>query len=116
MWRDDALLCDILLAAKKLIKFTAGVSQQEFENSDLLQSAVIRELGVIGEAARAMSLEFQSAHAEIPWHEIIGMRNRLIHEYSRVDLVRVWDTVRHDIPGLVSMLEPLQDSESKGLD
>ena len=114
MWRDDALLCDILLAARKLIKFTSGVSQAEFENSDLLQSAVMRELGVIGEAARAMSVEFQGAHPDIPWHEIIGMRNRLIHEYSRVDLVRIWDTVRRDVPRLVAMLEGLQDSESGG--
>ena len=114
MWRDDALLCDILLAARKLIKFTTGVSQPEFENSDLLQSAVMRELGIIGEAARAMSLEFQSAHAEIPWHEIVWMRNRLIHGYSRVDLVRVWDTVRHDVPRLISMIEPLANSESRG--
>lgn len=114
MWRDDALLCDILLAARKLIKFTAGVSQPELENSDVLQSAVMRELGVIGEAAGAMSVEFQEAHPDIPWHEIIGMRNRLIHEYSRVDLVRVWDTARRDVPRLISMLEALHDSESEG--
>jgi len=107
MWRDDAYLLDILNAARKVCQFTAGVTEEEFEGSELLQSATMRQLGIIGEAARKVSQETRDAHPEIPWSEMIGMRNRLIHEYSRVDLKRVWDTTQNDIPRLITLIEPL---------
>jgi uncharacterized protein with HEPN domain len=67
----------------------------------------MRQLGIIGEAARKVSQETRNAHPEIPWSEIIGMRNRLIHEYSRINLQRVWDTIQNDIPRLITLIEPL---------
>jgi len=63
-----------------------GVTGEEFERNDLLQDATMRQLGIIGEAARKASAEIRNAHPEIPWSEMIGMRNRLIHEYSRINL------------------------------
>jgi uncharacterized protein with HEPN domain len=107
MWRDEAYLLDILNAARKVIQYTAGVTEEEFEGSDLLQDATMRQLGIIGEAARKVSQEIRNAHPEIPWSEIIGMRNRLIHEYSRINLQRVWDTIQNDIPRLITLIEPL---------
>jgi uncharacterized protein with HEPN domain len=107
MWRDEAYLLDILNAARKVIQYTAGVTEEEFEGSDLLQDATMRQLGIVGEAARKVSQEIRNAHPEIPWSEIIGMRNRLIHEYSRINLQRVWDTIQNDIPRLITLIEPL---------
>lgn len=67
----------------------------------------MRELLVIGEAARGVSDSGKLQHPEIKWDEISGMRNRLVHEYFRIKLNLVWETVKYDIPILVTQLEPL---------
>jgi uncharacterized protein with HEPN domain len=107
MWRDDAYFLDILNAARRVVQYTTGMTGEEFERDDLTQDATMRQLGIIGEAARKVSQETRNAHPEIPWVEIIGMRNRLIHEYSRINLPRVWDTIKNDIPPLITLIEPL---------
>lgn len=81
MWRDDAYLLDILLAAKRSREFVSDISREDFERSTLHQHAVMKTLEVIGEAARKISQEKRQSHPEIPWAQLIGMRNRLIHEY-----------------------------------
>jgi uncharacterized protein with HEPN domain len=111
MRRDDAYLLDILLAARRARSFVEGFTWDEFAQSDLVQSAVLVPLEIIGEAARRVSAETQRAHSEIPWAEMIGMRNRLIHEYFQVDLARVWETVQDDLPGLIALIEPLVPRE-----
>lgn len=107
MRRDDAYLLDILLAARQALKFVDGVTQSEFEESDLLQSAVMRPLEIIGEAASKISITTRKTNPQIPWTEMIGMRNRLIHEYFRVNYDAVWDTIQTDLPTLISQIEPL---------
>ena len=107
MWRDDAYLLDILLAARKVLTFTEGVTREEFERSDLVQNAVMRQLEIIGEAARCVSPEMKDEHPEILWREMVGLRNRLIHEYFRIRVDKVWDTVEDDIPALISLVERL---------
>ena len=107
MWRDDAYLLDMLLAARKVQEFTQGVGRKQFENDDLIQNAVMRQIQIIGEAARKVSSQCQQTHPEIPWQGVIGMRNRLIHEYFRIIPERVWDVVEKDIPELIRLIEPL---------
>lgn len=106
--KDDAtFLLDMLVAARKIQKFSVGLTQETFNQSELHQSALIRELQVIGEAARLISEECKSAHPEIEWDKIAGMRNRLIHEYFRVSLRIVWQTTQNDIVPLIARLETL---------
>ena len=106
--RDDAAyLLDILLAARDARSFVSGLTWEEFEGSRLHQKAVIKAIEIIGEAAGRVSAETKAAHAGIPWLEIIGMRNRLIHGYFEVDLRKVWDAAQHDLPPLIAMVEPL---------
>lgn len=112
MKRDDAYLLDILIAARKAMSFLEGLSRAEFEHSELHQSAVVRPLEIIGEAAGRVSEETRKSHPEIPWQKMIGMRNRLIHEYFRVDLQAVWDTVHKDLPELIPLVEPLVPPEA----
>ena len=111
MWRDDSNLLDILNAARKVVRYCAGVRWEEFETNEILQDAVVRKLGIIGEAARRTSEDLRKAYPQIPWEDIIGMRNRLIHEYFRVDLRRVWDTVVDEIPELIQLIEPIVPPE-----
>ena len=107
MWRDDAYLLDILIAARRTLEFTAGKTQEEFARDDLIQNAVMRLVTIIGEAANRVSPDFRAAHPEIPWRDIIGMRHRLVHDYFKVDVARVWDTIRNDLRPLIAALEPL---------
>jgi len=89
------------------IKYVANISRAKFEQEEMVQDAVARTLEIIGEAAGSVSEDFREAHSEIPWHLMIGMRNRIIHEYSRVNWGTIWDTVKNDLPTLVRLLEPL---------
>ena len=107
MLRDSAFLLDILREAKAVLSFVQGVSEQEFKRNIQCQYAVIRGLEVIGEAANRMSDFTRQVHPEIPWSEMISMRNRMIHEYERLDLSVVWETVQKDLPRLVEQVEPL---------
>jgi uncharacterized protein with HEPN domain len=111
MERDDAYLLDMLIAARRARSFCAGVTWEEFEQSDLHQYAVFKAIEVLGEAARLVSDATRAAHPEVPWEQIAGMRNRLIHEYFRIDLPTVWQTVRDDIRALIAQLEPLVPPE-----
>jgi uncharacterized protein with HEPN domain len=113
MWRDDAYLLDVLIAARKVLRYVEDISWDLFKNDDRTQDAVARNLQIIGEAARKISEEFQREHPEIPWEEIRGMRNRLVHEYSRINLEKIWETVRDDIPVLIHRIEPLVPPEDE---
>jgi uncharacterized protein with HEPN domain len=111
MWRDDAYLLDMLLAARKVMKYAQGVDFERFDQDEILQDAIMRRIQIIGEAARKVSEEFKEKHPGIPWYEISGMRNRLIHEYFRVIPEKVWEAVEKDIPDLIAELEPLVPPE-----
>jgi len=112
MWRDDAYILDMLLAGRKVREFMEGVHWEQFSRDELVQNAVMRQIQIIGEAARSVSEECQSKHTSVPWRDIIGMRNRLVHEYFRILPRRVWDVAEKSIPELILMLEPLVPDES----
>jgi uncharacterized protein with HEPN domain len=114
MRSDEALFLDMLLALQRIERFTHGMSEHEFQANELVQSAVIREFQVLGEAARLVSEEARSTHPTIPWKIIAGMRNRLIHEYFDIRLDVVWTTIHRDIPQLtrhVAAVVPPQDPQ-----
>ena len=111
MWRDEAYLLDMLLAARAIGTHAEGVTWERFENDEILQNAFMHLIQIIGEAARKISPEFQEAHPDIPWRDIIGMRHRLVHEYFRIIPEKVWDVVIRDIPPLIDALEPLVPPE-----
>ncbi len=111
-------LHDILDHAQKAERFTAGVDFDAFYANEEKTLAVIRALEVIGEAARYLPESMQQRYAEVPWKNIIGMRDILIHHYFGVDLEVVWDTVRRDLPPLraavTRILADLEAEEQRG--
>jgi len=106
MWRDVALLYDIVYSANKVIDYTIGLRVETFENDEQLQDSVIRRIGIIGEAARLLSEETKAAFPDVKWTDIIGMRNVLIHDYRHIRMARIWEVVQKDIPELINLLEP----------
>ena len=107
MWRDAAYLLDILLAGRRAQEFTAALTLDAFRASQLHQHAVMRNLEIVGEAARKVSRTTKEAHTEIPWSDLVGLRNRLVHEYFRIDVDKVWDVVVNNLPALLAAVEPL---------
>lgn len=107
MQRDLGNTLDIVLACGDIEDFVSGFSREDFFNSKLTQDAVIRNITIIGEAAKRLSEEFRSQHSEIPWKSIAGMRDQLIHAYDQVDLEKVWQVATQEAPSLRRYLEPL---------
>ena len=102
---SNAYLKHILDAIGRIGKYTKGMDENSFYSSDLVQAAVIREIQIIGEAAKMIDDDLKKKHAEIPWKSIVDMRDKLIHHYFGVDVKAVWKTVKEDIPALSDMLE-----------
>ena len=106
MPKDDTVrLRHMLDAAQEAVSFLQGKQRSDLVADRKLVLSLVRLIEVVGEAAAQVTTEFQQIHPDIPWPPIIGMRNRLIHAYFDIDLDRVWDTVKDDLPPLIRQLE-----------
>jgi uncharacterized protein with HEPN domain len=100
---------DILDRIRRIERYTAGMTLESFEADERTIDAVVRNLEVIGEAARHVPEDVLLRYPGIPWAEMRGMRNLLIHEYFGVSLPILWHTVRHNLPPLVGNLQQILD-------
>jgi uncharacterized protein with HEPN domain len=98
--RDDAYIQHIRDAIASIETYISKLDEPSFQSSQLIQDAVIRQLMIIGEAAKRLSGDFKSAHPDVPWRQIAGMRDKLVHDYLGIDLGAVWDTATIDVPSL----------------
>jgi uncharacterized protein with HEPN domain len=101
MKRDDSVyLRHILDAMARLAGYLDGVNEPTFLAQPLLQDGAIRQIEVMGEAVKNLSQSLRENHSHLPWQDIAGMRDKLIHQYFGVDLEKVWLTAVRDIPAL----------------
>jgi uncharacterized protein with HEPN domain len=106
MQKDDVIrLQHMLDAAKKAIGFCQNKNRKSLDADRQLVLALVKDIEIIGEAATNVSQEIKSNFPEIPWQEIIGMRNRLIYDYFTINLNILWNTVIEDLPPLIAGLE-----------
>jgi len=109
--RDPAYLWDMIEAARAAVDYTENLTLDKFLATDRERSitrlAVERQLEILGEAARRVSSQFREAHPELPWREIVGLRNVISHEYDKVNYESIYRIVRNRLPVLIVMLEPL---------
>ena len=101
----DDYFQDILDAIDKALTFTKGINFDFFTKDDKTVYAVIRALEIIGEAAKKIPQEERLNYPDIPWQEMSGMRDKLIHDYFGVNLEVVWKTVQEDLPDLKNALK-----------
>ena len=109
--RDDLYLDDIIEAAGHIGQFLQGVDSDAFLVSELIRSAVLQKLMVIGEAAARVSAELKSAHPEVPWRSIVGVRNIAVHAYFSVDWAVVWTAATVEAPTLARQAKQILDGE-----
>lgn len=106
MRKDDLIRVRHMLdAAQEAVSFARGRSRKDLDHDRMLMLSIVKSVELIGEAASRVSEEGREKHSEIPWADIIAMRNRLIHAYFDIDLDRVWDTVTDDLPPLIAALQ-----------
>ena len=106
MRKDDAIrLRHMLDAAQEALSFVPGRDRSDLDENRMLCLALVRCIEIIGEAASKVSLECKDECPAIPWGDIIGMRNRLIHAYFDINLDIVWSTVTDELPALVAALQ-----------
>lgn len=94
-----------------LEEFTRGINKQALLNNKEKQRAVIRQIEIIGEAAKNLSGDFRKKYPSIPWREIIGTRDKLIHHYFGVDLEILWKMIENEVPKLKSEIEEIINKE-----
>lgn len=106
MPKDDLTrLRHMLDAAREALSFADRKSRSDLGSDRKLALAIVKDIEMIGEAASKVSQETRASHPEIPWSDIINMRNRLIHAYFDIDIDVVWDTVTKDLPPFIALLE-----------
>lgn len=109
--RDDRVyLRHILEGTERIERYLKGVDQSGFREDTLRQDGVIRQLEVIGEAVKQLSEDLRASYEDVPWKDIAGMRDKLIHHYFGVDLDAVWEAATKDIPRLQQQVESILSS------
>lgn len=103
----DLLIEDMLTAMGKIERYISGLDQGLFRQDEKTVDAVVRNLEVLGEAARQLPEDFIARNPEIPWRQIAGLRNRIVHDYFGLDLDLIWEILQRDLPQLQAQLQRL---------
>lgn len=113
MTRDIQYLYDILESARLAVSYVTGKTRANFLSDIQGQDAVKRRIMIIGEAANRISQETRQTLNHLPWRQMIGMRNIVVHEYTNVNLGSAWNAVQNDLPPLIAELEKIVPSEEE---
>lgn len=105
--RDKAFILDALIFAQRILDFTSDMDEEIFANDLKTQAAVLYQISILGEAIKRVSSEFKRQYPKIPYREIIGMRNKLVHDYDNINIQLVWSVIQTNIPELIEQLNTI---------
>uniref|UniRef100_UPI00404969CF HepT-like ribonuclease domain-containing protein n=1 Tax=Fulvivirga sp. TaxID=1931237 RepID=UPI00404969CF len=106
---NSVYIAHITEAIDSIFEYTSGLNEQRFLKSKLVQDAVIRKLQIIGEATKKITEPLREEYDNIPWKQMAGMRDKLIHDYMGVDLWAVWAVVEIELPKIKPLLDKIQE-------
>jgi uncharacterized protein with HEPN domain len=109
---DITRLKHMLDAATKACEFTQGKSRSSLDSDEILSLAIVRLIEIIGEAAAKLSADKRNELPQIPWRDVISMRNRIVHAYFDINLDLVWQTIVEDLPDLIAELDAILSDPS----
>jgi len=112
--RDKHYLADITEAIGRITSYTKDLTFEEFVTRTMVQDAVLRNLQVIGEATKKVSPSLCSANSDIPWHEMAGTRDKIVHEYFGINYRIVWEVAQRDLPQILPQLEVILQQLASG--
>jgi uncharacterized protein with HEPN domain len=96
----NLLLSDILESIDRVMQYIDGMSLESFSTDQKSIDAVVRNLEIIGEAANRLPDDFKEKYSQVEWHKVVGLRNRIIHDYFGIDLQIIWQIIHTDLPAL----------------
>lgn len=105
--RDSVSLQHMLDAAHSALSFVQGRTREDLDQDQMLVFALMKAVEIVGEAANQVTSTTREDLPTIPWSDVVGMRNRLVHAYFDIDLDVLWQTVEDDLPMLIELIEPL---------
>ncbi|MEQ8924585.1 MAG: DUF86 domain-containing protein [Fulvivirga sp.] len=104
---NSVYIAHITEAINSILEYTSDLDEQEFLKNKLVQDAVIRNLQIIGEATKKINEQIRTKYSVIPWKQMAGMRDKLIHDYMGVDLWAVWAVVEIELPKIKPLLDKI---------
>ena len=108
--RDKHYLADIVEAIERILSYTQGLTYADFLANAMVQDAMLRNLQVIGEATKKLSDALSAAHPDVPWREMAGMRDKIVHDYFGINYQVVWDVVQRDLPGVLLQIRAMLEA------
>lgn len=111
MRREELYLRDVIEAADHITAFLANADFPAFRESELIRSAIVQKLAVMGEAAARLSDEMRARHCEVPWPRLVAFRNILVHAYFGIDWDVVWQAATREVPALRTQVASILHSE-----
>jgi uncharacterized protein with HEPN domain len=111
MQRDQESLIDIANAIKRILRYADGIDKVQLEINDEKLSAILYQITIIGEATKRISQNFRSQHPVIPWREMAGIRDVIVHEYDQLDLDIIWDAIENKLPELIILFDSLLEKK-----
>jgi uncharacterized protein with HEPN domain len=106
--RDKEYLGDVQEAVQRIISYTSGLSYEQFLKDARTQDAVIRNLQIIGEASKKLSIRLKQTFPKIPWKEMSGIRDKIVHDYFGINYDIVWNVSKNELPVLLNEIESIQ--------
>ena len=108
---DIVYLRHIFDAISRIDEYTQTMNYNDFASNHLVQDGVIRQIEIMGEATKKLSESIRNKYPDVPWKDMAGMRDKLIHHYFGVDMEAVWDTTKKDVPVLREKIESIIEAE-----
>ena len=105
--RNDLVIVKMIDIIEKTERYIGGYDYDMFIKNEMLVDACVFNLSQLGETANRIDEDFEEKHSEIPWRQIYGLRNRIIHDYEGINLKLIWEIINDDLPELLKQLEKL---------